>query len=319
MERIIHYNPHRQWPNVGLREKYKRLKLDLDFPFIDRSETVPHYLDVKPLSSPAIYESSFNFSFNDILFRNSSIILGFDKKVNILWSGGLDSTTALVALLTTAKNKDQIRILANYNSIIESGYMYDTFFKKFDIKIDTSGGRGSFNEDELYITGALGNQLFSLGSFEMTYDIADVNKPFRNFVDAEEYEFLEIALTKSPRPIETLEDYIWFKTFMFKWDHQRLAMINKWIQPKNVEKYIDIIVGFYYNSLFEQWSIHRKEQQHDRELTKLPMRKFILKELGREAEDYCNRKKITHSIFTPYNNSYKYTTDNFKVHYDTSL
>jgi hypothetical protein len=319
MERIIHYNPHRKWIDSSLKIKYNNLNLDFDFPFIDRSETIPHYLKIKPLSKPQSFDSNFNLSFSDICSVQSLIILGLNKKVNVLWSGGLDSTTALVSLLANAKNKDQIRILANYNSIIESGYIYDTFFKRFDAIIDTNGGRNNFNEDEIYVTGALGNQLFSLGSFNSNYDFANLNKPFIDYVNKKEYEFIFPALTKSPRTIETLEDYIWFKTFMFKWDHQRLAMINKWVQPNNVRKYLDIFHGFYYHKEFEQWSIHRKEKQHNKELTKLPMRNYILKELGKEAEDYCNRKKITHSIFTPYKNNYKFTTEDFKVHYDTSL
>ena len=42
--------------------------------------------------------------------------------------------------------------------------MYDVFFKKYNTTIDT---RLNFNENELYITGALGNQLFSLGAFDI--------------------------------------------------------------------------------------------------------------------------------------------------------
>ena len=323
MGNIIHYNPHRNWPISRLRNKYVSLGLDYDFPFIDRSESIPHYLDIKPISKPLRFDKSFNYSFYDIITGQSLIILGLGLKVNILWSGGLDSTAALVALLSNAKDKNQIRIVANYNSIIESGYLYDTFFKKYDCIIDTSGGRQSFKNDELYITGALGNQLFSLGSFELKHDIKDLNKPYKEVINPKEFEFLESAMEFCPRPIETLEDYLWFKTYMFKWDHQRLAMINKWIQPKSVKEHLYFIRGFYYNELFEQWSIHRSEQQHDLKnyeyTSKLPMRKYILKELGKEAEDYVWGKKITHSIFTPYRNNYKYTTEDYRVHYDTSL
>jgi hypothetical protein len=320
---IIHYNPHRTWNDSELSIKYKKLKLDYDFPFIDRTRTLPHYLPVIPMSTMQKFDSNFNQTFADICSIQALDILSKNKKVNVLWSGGLDSTVALVALLSHVTNTRQIRILANYNSIIESGYLYDTFFKKFQCTIDTTGGRSSFNEDELYVTGALGNQLFSLGAFDIKYDIEKTTEDYRLHTSDAELDFINPALVKSPRPIETLEDYIWFKTFVFKWDHQRLAMINKWIQPKNVKKCLDIFIGFYYNKLYEQWSIHRKELQHDIKnysyTSKLPMRLYIRDVLGPEADDYITRKKITHSIFNPYKSSYRYTTSDFRVHYDTSL
>jgi len=320
---VIHYWPRKEnWPSSPLREKYVNLNLDKDFPFIDRTETLPHYLPVKPLSKPLNYESSFNMCFEDICSIQANDILKIGKRVNVLWSGGLDSTCALVALLSNAKEKDQIRILANYNSIIESGYMYDTFFKRYDTKIDT---KLNFNENELFITGALGNQLFSLGAFDVENKISvdDIDKPYRNVFSKEKIEFYEPALAKSPKPIITVEDFLWFENFAFKWDHQRIAMIIKWLQPNSVDNYLDQVYGFYYNRLFEHWSIQSNEQQFDirnlKKTNKLPMRKYIHKYLGDDALDYVKNKEVTHSIFNMYHRSYIYTTEDFKVHYDSSL
>ena len=321
--RVIHYWPRKEnWPNSPLREKYLKLNLDKDFPFIDRTESLPHYLPVSPLSKPLQHSTSFNLSFEDICSIQSIDILKKGKKVNVLWSGGLDSTCALVSLLSNAKEKDQIRIIANYNSIIESGYMYDTFFKKYDTKIDT---KLNFDENELYITGALGNQLFSLGAFDIEnkVSIEDLNKPYENIFSKEKIDFYTPALLKSPKPIKTVEEFLWFETFAFKWDHQRIAMIIKWLKPNSVENYLDKVYGFYYNKLFEQWSIQSTEQQYSlsnfKKTNKLPMRNYIHKYLGDEALDYVNNKEVTHSIFNMYHRSYVYTAEDLKVHYDHSL
>jgi hypothetical protein len=321
--KVIHYWPRKEnWPDSKLRKIYVDLKLDNDFPFLDRTETIPHYLDTKPLSRALSYDSTFNLSFSDICSIQANEILDKNKKVNVLWSGGLDSTVALVSLLSNSKNKNQIRILANYNSIIESGYMYDVFFKKYDTEIDT---RLNFNENELYITGALGNQLFSLGAFDIEnkISIADLQKPYTEIISKEKQEFYAPALLKSSKPIKTVEEFLWFETFAFKWDHQRIAMIIKWLRPNSVENYLDKVYGFYYNKLFEQWSIQSNEQQYDIKnfatTNKMPMRKYLLKELGSEALDYVNNKKVTHSIFNMYHRSYIYTTEDYKVHYDHSL
>jgi hypothetical protein len=321
--KVIHYWPRKEnWLSSPIREKYVKLDLDKDFPFIDRTETLPHYLQIKPLSKPLNYDSSFNMSFRDICSTQAVDILKSGKKVNVLWSGGLDSTCALVALLSNAKEKDQIRVLANYNSIIESGYMYDVFFKKYDTKINTFL---KFDENELFITGALGNQLFSLGAFDIENKISieDLQKPYTEIISKEKINFYSPALSKSPKPIKTVEEFLWFETFAFKWDHQRVAMIIKWLKPNSIENYLDKVYGFYYNKLFEQWSIQSNEQQYDirsfSTTNKMPMRKYLLKELGSEALDYVNNKKVTHSIFNMYHRSYIYTTEDCKVHYDRSL
>jgi hypothetical protein len=307
MERIVHYNPSKLWDHSDLRQKYIDLKLDNDFPFIDRSESLPHFLPVVPYSKPVEYDESFNHSFYDICCSQSLIILGFGKKVNIFWSGGLDSTVALVSFLVNAKDRNQIRILANYNSIIESGYVYDTFFKKINCVIETDIGKSLFKEDELYITGSPGNQLFHYGS----------KTPYLNANNEKEIEFVYPSLLKSPKPIETLEDYNWFRNYMFKWDHQRFAILNKWTKEKNLKKYINCIDGFYYNKLFEQWSIHNREQ--DPNTPKLPMRIFLKKVLGKEINDYANKKMITNSIFLPFNQNYNYVTENLEANYDNPL
>jgi hypothetical protein len=318
--KMFHYNTDR-FDKTG---PYKEFKLDYDHPFIDRYEVLHHYLPVVPYSKPLTYDRHFTKSFSDISDQSSTIILNSGKIVNIFWSGGLDSTTALVALLSNTKHKNQIKILASYNSILESGYFYETFLKPFNAIINTSAGKETFNEDELYVTGALGNQLFGTGAFDITEKHPEnLSKKYEEVVDPKKIEFYYPVLKLAPRPIVTYEDFLWFESFAFKWDHQRFTMALKLFKLENCEKYIDIIKGFYYNEDYEQWSISNQEQHYDIKnfdvTTKMPMRKYILKKLGNRASDYCKHKKIIRSIFIPFSPTYKYVTTDFRVHYDTSL
>ena len=130
--------------------------------------------------------------------------------------------------------------------------------------LKTSGGVETFREDELYITGALGNQLFGTGGF----DIAEKNpenlsKRYTDVVDARKIDFYSPVLNKSPRPIVTYEDFLWFEGFAFKWDHQRFAMPLKMFYKKaSLKNYLDIIKGFYYNNDYELWSICKIGRAH---------------------------------------------------------
>jgi hypothetical protein len=318
---MYHYNVDCYYEG---RDLFKSLKLDNDTPFIDRYNTIPHYIPAIPYSVPAEYDASFNKSFSWISSATASIILSQGKKVNVFWSGGLDSTCALVALIANCNHKDQIRILCTYNSIIESGSFYETFLKEYETTIDISGNNILFNENELYITGAPGNQLFETGAYDIeNMELHRLKENYKTVFSKEKLNLYEHAISLSPRPIVTAEDFLWFEGFAFKWDNQRFATMIKWLKPKSIEKYLDKIIGFYYNKDYEIWSIQNNEQKYDIKnvltTNKMPMRKYILSMLGEKARVYCENKHVARSMFIPFYPTYRYISTDLKVHYDTSL
>jgi len=326
---IIHYNVMLNEGDNDLQKFYNKLRLDVDSPFIDRYRLLPHYLNLEPyfikitpLSKPLESDKSFNMSFEDVCNRRAISLLNTGKLINIFWSGGLDSTTALISLLSNCKDKGQIRILSTYSSILESGYFYDTFLKSYNSKFDVTQTVKEYNENEIYLTGGNGNQLFTTGNMhieDFVKDNNDLQKPYKDVVDPKKYEFYESAILKSPKPIKTYEDFLWFESFAFKWEHQRYDILMRYEKPKNIKKYLDKFMAFFYTNEFEQWSIDNNEQQYNPKnfinTTKLPMRKYILKQLGDKSLDYVNNKKTGPSLFLPPVYKFTYITTDFEVHY----
>jgi len=323
MNNILHYNASLNPLKSDIQKKYKTFDYDTGLSCIDRYGMIPHYLPIVSYSKPLESNPSFNETFDHLCDKRAIELLNSNKVINVFWSGGLDSTTVLISLIMNSTSKDQIHIITNYNSIIESGYFYDTFLKSYNITFDLSGIKKIFNENELYITGANGNQLFSTGSMNISSlvkDIEDLKKPYREVVSNLKLEMFEPTLKKSPKPIISYEDFLWFEGFSFRWEHPRWPLLIKYLRPKNIKNYIDLFFGFFYNKDFEQWTINNNEQQHDINnflcTTKLPMRKYIFKKLGQRSEDYIKNKKIEKSIWIHNDTNYKYTTTDFEVHYN---
>ena len=66
-----------------------------------------------------------------LLERKAKEICSLDRKIDILWSGGIDSTTTLLMLRDFAE-KDQLRVIMSEGSIDEYPWLYDTVVKDMD-------------------------------------------------------------------------------------------------------------------------------------------------------------------------------------------
>ena len=65
---------------------------------VDRSGTL-EVTGLKIIASPIPSADGFNKSIEDVLLERAAEIWAVNKKVNVFWSGGIDSTAVLVALL----------------------------------------------------------------------------------------------------------------------------------------------------------------------------------------------------------------------------
>ena len=235
----------------------------------DRTGILPHYLNITPNLHPMPKaEIGYNRDFFSITEERVKELLSLDKPINVLWSGGIDSTYVLFVLKYFANDPDQIRVYGTYNSIIESGDMFDRRiskeFKHF-IKVPTSNEFNCRELDGIYVSGMCGNQLFgptdnffangdtamfhhTLGTPETIYE------SYKGNVDPELLEFLQPVIDASPRKIETIADLRWYCIFNLDWytaQYEHKIGMNKSIATN--------IYGFFDSIEFQKWAIHTKE------------------------------------------------------------
>jgi len=247
---------------------YEKFGLNKHNAVYDRSGQIPHYLNMAEGLHPMPgFIPNYNSSFYEIAEKRSKELLSLNKPIKVMWSGGLDSTFILFMLSEYATDKDQVQVYGTYNSIIESGDMFDRVIKnKFKHEI-TAGKRNDlkYNDDSIYVSGMCGNQLFgptddmfangdhalfhhTLGTPETIYE------SYEKHIDPELIQFLMPAIKASARKIETVADLRWYCIFNLDWytaiyEHKILLDKDR----------ADKIHGFFDSNEFQEWAVNTKD------------------------------------------------------------
>jgi len=174
---------------------------------------VNYYVD-RPWKIP-----SHQLTLSQALKERVDNLLNTQQRINLFWSGGIDSTTMVTAFLKHSPDKKQLRILYTpYSTYEHPGYL--EFLKKFsDIELVDISGKIYRNcqFDGIFITGDGGDELMgSLDeSFFETYGYKNLFKPWKDFFfqanpDSNFIEFCEKHFAQAGRPINTVLDARWW-------------------------------------------------------------------------------------------------------------
>lgn len=146
-------------------------------------------------------------------------LLENNQTVNLLWSGGVDSTALVTAFLKHTSNRAQLRILYSPWSTYEHPE-YINFLKNFkDIDlVDISGNRYmSWDFDGIFVTGDGGDEsLASIDeSFIESHGINKLHSPWTDFVyaqtnDSDLVDFCKQHFILANRPIDTVLHARWW-------------------------------------------------------------------------------------------------------------
>jgi hypothetical protein len=336
---ILYYNPHlvskilkenrgllENTPFVvGQREtfeQYEKFGLNSHNAVYDRTGRLPHFLDMAVGKHPMPNaEENHNESFYDVSVKRVKELLATGEPINVMWSGGLDSTYMLFLLHDLANDKNQIRVLGTYNSIIESGDLFDSKIKnnfKYNIKV-ASRNDFNFKEDGIFVSGMCGNQLFGptddmfatgdTAMFHHTLGTPDtIYEPYEKHIDPELLEFFRPMIESSPRKIETVADLRWYCIFNLDW-YTAIYEHKIMLQPEVVSK----IHGFFDSRCFQRWAINTKDPftkvQGDSTTHRWQMRD-ILSNLG--LEHYARNKTKKISTFSIHEPSWIFLLDNYQ-------
>jgi len=228
-----------------------------------------------------------------------------DRPIRILWSGGIDSTLALVALLKALPEQEHHRLIPLLNMI--SIDEYPLFFRRYILRklpfqqcvppITTH-----FGKRELLVTGEHGDQLFGsdkllplIGnglSQEPWEDVLPLHL-FRKFGVTKKVDFLidylHPQIAAAPQPIISTFELFWWLNFSFKWQQVSLRLPVFTFRP-DVEGVFNRTHHFFRDPRFQQWSIRNHP---DRACTRLTDYKLVAKEYIHaftQDEEYLNNK-----------------------------
>jgi hypothetical protein len=314
-------NQQSKLDNINLYDRLMKHNFSKESFLVDRTQSIPHFLDIDYSYSPIPVNANFNLDLTTIVKNRCIELLSTGKQINVAWSGGIDSTFVLLSLQHYANDPDQVRVYGTYNSIIESGDFFDRFIKDrmpYSIKVNTSVFNNFTSKDCIYVTGAMSNQVFTQSllhskrdailEFKDGYNIHNTLDHFYKDVLTDScLEFLEPSILKIQRNLYNIQDLRWFMNFNFSW-YNVLTSALVGVESDTANR----IHAFFNTEDFQLWSIYNNDPQTktgDFSDERWQLREAITEYTG-DSYYSSNKKKFT-SVLSPTPNNWLYLLNDY--------
>ena len=193
-----------------------------------------------------------SMSLDEAMQQRVQALCSLGRPINLMWSGGIDSTAVVTAFLKHAPDFKQLRLLYSPWSLYEHP-MYMKFLKKFPALEcrDISGTVYLTDEfDGIIVTGEGGDEITASldESFIETYGMRTLNMPWKDFFyqlnpDDNFIEFCHSWFAHTGRPIETV--------LQARWAFYAICKIRSLLNSKlpwlfdNPQRDLNDLVGFF--------------------------------------------------------------------------
>lgn len=228
----------------------------------------------------------------------------------IMWSGGIDSSTAVTAFLQTwsAKELERVNIVASHHGGMEFPELWNVIVEVFGpARIFPSFEPiEKYTDAGIVITGELGDQVFGSDVIKQVvahFGDEGIHMPYRqtmpkiyNKLFGKELgpmffeRYLEPA-EMAPFPLQSSFDWVWWFNFTNKWQHVKYRMLayRPWRNPR---KAMERIHHFFDTPEWQRWSIdnHDKKIGKTIESYKLAAKRYIVNVTG--FQDYMTKPKV---------------------------
>ena len=204
-------------------------------------------------------------------------ITDHDQHVNVLWSGGIDSTFIMTLMIELGIADDlykqgRLTIGLNQDSIRENPVFYENFIRPRYSSCVVQANHILIDPkpDQVIITGEMADNL--VGSLTMKScvdyynDFGVVHEPMRKSIDwmarnlkgddvNKLEEFLERTVQGSPVELITCHDLLWYLNFNFKWQAVNFRIVSHAKDEATGNQLIKNLRHFFNTDSFQQWSI----------------------------------------------------------------
>jgi hypothetical protein len=274
-----------------------------DLMYIDRMAifgTDPNIVVLQPLLD---YDKTKTYDFNQLIEARVREFVDLSKERNqplqLLWSGGIDSTSIYCALMTYMKNPEDLIILSNTIAFREYPNLYNEIIQKHkfvDLSVFSYGMvlNELFTDNSIIISGEISDQLFMVDEIkQLPTNIADWNKdPWQLLLNpnfTEYHSTVEYFVNNYPMPITTVKQFL--KAVRFNFKYQRVQL-RKCLRMSNAILNKNLF-HFYDTKEFNYYALSMPlEQLGDQDFrspnNKLPLKQLILNYT--KDQEYFNNK-----------------------------
>jgi hypothetical protein len=285
-------------------------------PLIDRTGGFDFYIPVKVSKMP---QEKDNKSFKQICEQRATELLSRGKRINIQWSGGIDSTTVLWSLINKANDISQLRVICTPDSIAESGNMFDLHIKdKIPFIMETKVGKKCYFYPDVFDTFETDREIITNGCLSDDLNsIIRLNLPLDNKYYDLQYEevlsqttnqkvidFLNKSVKKFPKEIKWYGDFLKYYGFNFHWHKEKYHNLVG-LDPK----YFSCFESFFDTDDFQKWAIWSDEADIRGDIKKKPQRDIVYELSGDKLYSY-NKIKGMNGPGIHYNNDWYFLMEN---------
>lgn len=294
MSSLIYYTPSRFRSLTHLHDikiwlaMFKLFREGMSF--IDRSNIIQVPVKTTTLDNLALPDvnPSFNLSFGDCAINRANELYQQHKKLNVpirlAWSGGIDSTAALVAfieLLGISEAKKCLEIAMTSASIVENPYVWEKIIRKEDFNIiNTAHTTSNWGTDCIITNGEGGDQVQGGDIFRIlvrffgpnslndpwTYDkvffhiktVTELPDQGSHFLT----DMLVNKVTQAPLPIVSISDFWWWINFTCRWGSTFYRLVAKNTTPISNDFINTYYYPFYNSKALQLWSMHMRHEAH---------------------------------------------------------
>jgi hypothetical protein len=272
----------------------------------DRSESIKmpfrFYMDEK-YKFPNI--DTGNLNFKEICLIIVDKIIKENKKIYIMWSGGIDSTMILVLFLMSVVDKDQLVVVCNSDSILEYYWFWKNLVKDKTNLMSTEKlmQYTRFNKlNGIVISGEPNDGLFGgfisnklLNYFPIDYLHYPITRS--NILKTTEalglteqssncfYDLMIETKKSSPRSIESIFDFYWWYGYNFMWMHN-IEKLKARMHPETDQRL------FFAHDLLQGWVIKNLEPIKYKHSYKNDFQLDIIYDYTKDREYFENKIKF---------------------------
>jgi hypothetical protein len=192
------------------------------------------------------------------------------KTINVLWSGGIDSTAALIAIMQVVEPDDRralVEVLVSIESIQEYPSFYQNHIKgKYHVKPVADPITKYVDPSAIVVTGEHGDQLFGSHLLRRYVEGGSAHLPYwdvlpfvltENLGSAKKADdvlrYLEPQVAAAPVTIRTLFDCLWWLNFSLKWQQVTLRLAV--FKNEEVRETFGSMRHFFRDRRFQSWSL----------------------------------------------------------------
>jgi hypothetical protein len=310
---LIYVNPYLSTAgHIGrleLREEYVLTARFFFCGLIDRTSTLDTgfpYRVMDPIPAPRAATATFAEICDEVGDELVAKAIADGKELQVLWSGGIDSTLVLICLLKAASRAgrtDLLEVVLTIDSVQEYPRFYAEVIKGRLRCLPAAHPVFSFlDDDKMIVTGEHGDQLFGSDYLSKYVPTGTAWLPYEDVLHLivtgklgdprladKVVEYLRPQIAKAPVPIVTLFDLYWWLNFSLKWQHVTMRTVI--YKRTNARKTYDTLYHFYRDDRFQVWSMANRDKVIGADWTsyKQVAKQVILDFTG--DEDYFARKQ----------------------------